>query len=116
MQTTGIIRADGSIQYHGYTPMNSRLLAITDELIVIHHGGGRYWDNGGEHYVSASIEIKTLRFLKPGNAEGTWEFGMKSGRGARWHPTPKEAARQVMHDLNDGLGEKIKRKIEERGE
>lgn len=113
MRTTGIIRADGSIQYHGYTPMNSRLLSISDQLIVIHHGGGSYSDNGGRHYVNARVEVRTIKRLKAGNTEGSWEFELTPGRGASWHATPKEAVREAMSLLRD-RGDRIAREIEER--
>jgi hypothetical protein len=113
MHTTGTIYPDGRIQYHGYTPMKSRLLAINETLIVIHHPGGSYWDNGGEHYVNARIEVCGLAELRPGNAEGTWHFRLGGARGAAFHPTPAEAVKNAMWTLKEA-GQKIVADIEKR--
>lgn len=101
MQTTGTIYADGRVQYHGYERMNSRVMAVNDTAIVIHHGGGSYSDNGGRHYVNARIEVSSLADLRPGNEPGTWQFQLGGSRLGvpSFHPTPKEAVRDAMHEL-----------------
>jgi hypothetical protein len=109
MHTSGTIYPDGRVQYHGYERMDSRVLFIDDESIVIHHPGGRYWDNGGGHYVSARIEVWPLAELRPANEEGHWLFQLDRGRGATFHPVPKQATANAMWTLRERGDEIMKR-------
>lgn len=56
--------------------MDCRVLDVRNGFITLHHGGGRYWDNGGEHYVAARIEVSELTQLRRGNEPGTWLFAL----------------------------------------
>lgn len=100
MQTTGTIYADGSILLDGYVPMKWRLLALTENFLVYHSPGGHWSDNGGRRYGPASVEVETLKDLRPGNQEGTWRFALANrGPKVSFHPTPSEAVRQVVNKL-----------------
>lgn len=101
---SGTINPDGSVVMHGCVPTKTRLVAINARLIAIHHPGGSYWDNGGENYVSAWVEVKELEDLRRGNEPGTWVFRLKrTGHGLSYHPTVKKAAENAARRLkNDG--------------
>jgi len=104
--TQGTIYPDGRVQYYGYEKMESRVLDVRNGFITIHHAGGRYWDNGGEHYVAAHVEVMELAYLRRGNEPGTWNFRLGQKRIADFHPTPKEAVRLAMNRL-ENHGEKM---------
>ncbi len=107
---SGIIYPDGRIKLDGCTPTKTRLLAVNHLFLAIHHPGDRYWDNGGEHYVSAGIEIGPLEQFKRGKEGGTWRFKLKRmGGRIRFHPTPTRAVRETMSDLDfaDSRGDRI---------
>lgn len=114
MRISGTIYPDGRVQYHGYERMDSRLLSVNSYALVIHHAGGRYWDNSGGHYVAAHVEVVGLEYLRPGNEEGTWQFGLGLGpKVASYHPTPKVAAGEAVRKL-EMRGEEIVAAIEKR--
>lgn len=113
MVTTGTIKPDGSVQYYGYERMDSRVLDITGGgHIALHHAGGRYWDNGGEHYVSARIEVYVLEDLRPANEDNTWTFTL-GRRVVEFHPTPKEACARTMAELKQ-RGQEIAARLRDR--
>lgn len=95
------INADGSMVLHGYERMNWRLLYIRGDLLVFHSPGGHWSDNGGRHYGEARIEIKQIKSLRRGNEEGSWhvEFVRGARFGGSFHPTPKEACRKAVTEL-----------------
>lgn len=97
--THGIIKADGSVQFFGYDKMDCRVLDVRNGYITLHHAGGTYSDNGGAHYVPARVEVDVLDYLKPGNEEGTWLFGLGRRSLSKFHPTPKEACRIAMANM-----------------
>jgi len=100
MAFSGIIRADGTIQYDGFTPMKARVVDINERFIAIHFAGDVYWDNGGKHYVAARIEVLPIQRLKPGEKEGTWRFKLGGGRTAAvFHAKPGEACHQATGKL-----------------
>lgn len=113
MVTVGTIKADGSVQYYGYERMDSRVLDITPGgHIAIHHAGGRYWDNGGEHYVSARIEVWQLDDLRRANETDTWTFTL-GRRIVEFHPTPKEACSRAMSELRN-RGDEVAARLRDR--
>lgn len=97
---SGTIYADGSLSLDGCVPMKWRCLALTDRLLVYHSPGGTWYDNGGRNYGPATIEVREIEELRPGNTEGSWRFRLKRiGAGASFHPTPREACRKIANEL-----------------
>lgn len=96
---SGTIYADGSVRIHGTVPTKTRIVAISRSHIAIHHPGGSYWDNSGQNYVSAWIEVLPLVELKRGNEAGTFIYRVERRGAIRFHPTPKVAVRAAMAEL-----------------
>lgn len=99
MPDAATIYADGRIQYHGYEKMDSTVRCLTRTHITIHHPGGTYWDNGGEHYVSARFEVMEYESIQPANEEGTYlvRFSRRPGtRVAEFHPMKSEAVHAAL--------------------
>ena len=109
------IYPDGSMLMDGFVPMKWRLLHLTDTHAVIHSPGGSWWDNGGKHYGEASVDVKEIEELRPGNAPGTWRLKFKrlSKSNLSFHPTPKEATRRTAYALEHD-GEAIAARIAKR--
>ena len=106
MSGTGTIKADGRVKLDGYVPEDTRLVGISRRLIAIKHPGGRWWDNGGEHYTSAWIEIKELEDLARANEPGEYRFRCKKmGLTLSFHPTPKTAQREAMKTIERMLSD-----------
>ena len=114
METKGVIRADGSVQYFGYEPLGAHVLDVRLRTkrsingcvvnlgsITIHFAGGRWWDNGGEHYSSAHVETYTLAEFSRGNEPASYLFTLGRSLLANYHPTNKVATRATMHYLKD---------------
>ncbi len=102
MHYTGTIYADGRITLDGFTPEDTRLIGITRTMIAIHHPGGRWWDNGGEHYGPAHISVHELESLTRGNKARTYRFCIKrGGSGVSFHPTRKKAVKVAVERLED---------------
>lgn len=111
------IYPDGRMLLDGFVPEKWRLLAISSSQIVIHSPGGHWWDNGGRHYGEARIEVYEMISIERGNEEGTWRVRFKSSRtsGISFHPTPKRACLEAVHELvhrGDKLIEEVKRRSE----
>lgn len=103
----GTIYSDGRVRLDGYEPTKTRLVGINNRSIAIHHPGGRWWDNGGEHYTPAWISVHELESIKPANEPDTWRFEIKrrGGKEISFHPTPKVAARNAVLELQRKFGE-----------
>lgn len=101
MYDTATIFADGSMRIDGFVPNKWRLLAINGTFAVFHSPGQNWSDNGGQHYGPASIEVKEIEALMPGNEPGTWRLKFKRlGRGISFHPQPTHACKDAMNELS----------------
>lgn len=110
MVDSATIHADGRIQYHGYERMDSTVRAITKTHIVIHHPGGSYSDNGGQHYVSARMEVVEYDSIQKANAPRTYivHFARRPGtRVVEFHPSKTKAIRKALQDMADIVGEEV---------
>ena len=97
---SGTIKPDGSVTMHGCVPTKTRLVAISAHMIAIHHPGGTYWDNGGEHYVRSWVQVAELDDLRRSNEPDTWVFEIKhTGPGLSYHPTIKHAVNEAVDRL-----------------
>lgn len=113
------IYADGRMSLDGCVPNDWRVMGINANFIVYHSPGSSWSANGFKSYGPASIEVREVEDLRPGNEPGTWRVKMKRlGRSIHFHPTPKVAAhavsRELPHDAPRIMGTLAKRR--ERGE
>lgn len=118
MYDTATIYPDGSLRIDGYVPNKWRLMGLNERFAVIHSPGQNWSDNGGQHYGSASIEVKEIRRLTRGNAPGTWrlEF-VRLGLSISFHPQPGATSKDVAAMLEyqgDELAERIAKRLEEK--
>lgn len=112
MMDSATINPDGTMVLHGYERQRWRLLYIRGDMLVFHSPGGHWTDNGGRHYGAAHIEIKQITELRRGNVEGSWQVKFKRAArfGGSFHPTPKEACREAMRELQwqgDKMAERV---------
>lgn len=111
MYDDATIYSDGSIRIDGFVPNKWRLLSLTASHAVIHSPGQNWSDNGGRHYGEATIEVREIKELRPGNGPGEWRLKFKRmGNHFDFHPSPKEACRRVAHKLateGEALAERI---------
>lgn len=102
MNYSGTIKRDGGVVLHGCVPSDTRLVGITRRLIAIKHPGGRWWDNGGEHYTKAWVEVRELDRLEAANEPDEYIFHIKKiGLSMDFHPTPKVAQANATEDVRD---------------
>jgi hypothetical protein len=117
MIKSGTIYPDGRVSLDGYVPNKTRLVAINSHLMVIHHPGQNWSDNGGRHYGPANYSVETIESLERGNEEGTWRFRIAPLTPSISFPTlPSSAVPDAMLDLRlygDRYVEAIQKRISE---